>query len=544
MNLTEGNGSYQYILKPCVQSGSDSPVTQYVLSSGNSHSLGKGDGILRYADRTLSLTYFMGDPCSNGIHRTSIITFTCPGSGRSCRDSSSKNCVFFVTENHCIYEFEWVSELACASTNSKSSCGFELGGLSYDLGRLTEGSNPTYAAVSLDNDTECYLINPCGQLVGTSDLHTPAKYCNLRVAPSSCWNNSVCQIRRSSPFAVGFGTFNIADRSMLQAYDKNVFSVSTKPRGNGKQAIVRYICETGRLQSYPTFISHLTANLSEFHWPTYAACPQASQVGSNCIVKEKSTGFSFNLTSLSRQSYLFNNSKYSYKIRVCDSLPQGECEAGAAVCQQAIGSNKLYSCGKPNSTLRYADSSLKLVYSGGHSCSNGDNRTTTITFICDPNAHQSVVENVTEIRHCEYLVEMRTKQACPPAYRATECVLFTPNGSTYDLRELARVTGNWQTEGPDGSVYIINVCRPLNLQGIGGCNPLSAACRITSGQTTSNIDIGYASSATLNVSKAGGYLILQYTYSTPSSDSQASRCSKVITEIRLICNPNAPPEVS
>ena len=555
MNVTvsAGSSNYQYFLSPCAPVGLNAQcsrlteplpirVTQIDLASSVCRSLGKGNGTLRYADNTLSLTYFSGDACRNGISRTSIITFTCPESvDNSCH---SGNCVSFVTENECIYEFEWVTPLACGRARSKFSCEFKLGGLSYDLGRLTEGTNPTYAAVSYENDTECYLINPCGELKGTGENFTPAKLCNLRLVPQPCWNSSICQIRRNSQLAIGYGTFKGFDKTSLQAFDKNVFSVTTKSSSNGRRALVRYICETGRLQSFPVFISQIVTNVSEFHWATYAACPQVSQVGSNCMVQEKSTGFSFNLTSLSGRSYVFNNTKYSYKFRVCGSLPASECGAGAAMCQSQLSGSNSASCGRLNSTLMYADSSLKLVYSGGQSCKGGALRTTTITFLCNPNTHQPVVENVTEIRHCEYLVEMRTKLACPPAYRATECVLFTPSGTVYDLRELSRLTGNWQAEGSDGSVYVINVCRPLNLQGIGGCNPLSSACRITSNPASPNVDIGYASSASLTVSSTGDYLYLRYNYSTPSSDSQTSHCSKIFTNIKLTCNANAPAEVS
>ena len=552
VTTTAGSSHYQYFLSPCSGVGLNSQcsghspqppirVTQTDLSSDACRSLGQGNGTLRYADNTLSLTYFSGDSCHNGISRTSIITLTCPGKvSSSC---GSDNCISFVTENECIYEFEWVTELACAAKRSKFSCEFKLGGLSYDLGRLTEGVNPTFAAISYNNDTECYLINPCGELEGTNEQLTAAKYCNLRVVPQACWNNSVCQIRKQSPLAVGFGSFQTFDQNSLEAYDKNVFSVSTKAGSNGHQALIRYICETGRLQSLPVFISQVVANVSEFHWPTYAACPQVSQVGSSCLVQEKSTGFSFNLTSLSTHTYTFNNSKYSYRIRVCDALPSGDCENGAAMCQVS-GAHNPISCGKPNSTLIYADSSLKLTYSGGHSCSGGDTRTTTMTFLCDPNAHQAVVENVTEIRHCEYLVEMRTKLACPPAYRATECILFTPSGAVYDLTELSRLTGNWQAEGSDGSVYVINVCRPLNLQEIGGCNPLSAACRITKNPASPNTDIGYASSAKLSVTSNGDSLYLRYNYTSPSSDSQTSHCSQVFTNIKLTCDLAASTDVS
>lgn len=554
-NVSTSDGNYLYFLKPCQETGLGTQcarsedtarklrVIQIDSSSSVCRSLGAGDGSLRYADNTLSLSYSYGDPCSSGLTRNSIITFTCPDDVK--QPCSSGNCVSFVFEKHCNYEFEWVTSLACASSNAKTPCEFQLNKLNYDLGRLTEGTSPTYAALSYRNDTECYLINPCGQLVGTNEPHTAAEYCNLRVVPKSCFNNSVCKISKLGP-ATGFGNFDIQKSDTIKSYDKNVFSVNSLASTTGKSAVIRYVCETGRLQSHPSFISSITQNVSEFHWPTYAACPQVSQVGSGCVVEEKSTGFLFNLTSLSGTTYQFNDTHYSYKFRVCDSLPSNVCNgaASSAMCQQSLGGTNPFSCGNANSTLIYADSSLKLVYRGGKPCKN-DNRTTTITFICDPNAHKATVENITEVRHCEYLIEMRSKLACPPLYRATECLLFTPSGSTFDLTELSRLTGNWQAEGPDGSVYIINVCRPLNLEGVGGCNPLSSACRVTSSVAKANIDLGYASSATMELATSDQQeLVLKYNYTNPNADSDNGLCAVIHTDIRFTCNPSAPTDVS
>ena len=473
------NTHYKYVLHPCAKSGINSAcgissrhspvhVTQTDTSNSICHSLGQGDGKLRYIDNTLTLTYIMGDVCHNSLPRSSIISFICPKNlNKNCNDTDS--CVSFVAEEHCIYNFEWITDQACGIITG-SKCKFALKGVNYNLGLLTEDVTPTYAAVTTSGDTACYLINPCGEVSTMTGTGSASQYCNKRKAPMSCEHNSICKVLKTGN-GIPLGSFNLNNAGTIHTVDNSVVSVSTVPAASGKSALIQYICQTGTLLTSPVFVSQFTANITEFHWYTFAACPQGVVFGSDCIVTEPATGFKFNLTSLSKQSFEFNDTKknFQYTIRVCSAIPLntygGSCANNSAICQHASGQTVHKSAGTPSSALIYQDSTLKLVYTNGDACHDKSKRQTTVVFLCDPNAHKASVENVTEIRHCEYLVEIRTKLACPPAYRSSECVFFSPNGNSYDLLELEKTEGNWQAEGADGSVYLINVCRPLNLQG-------------------------------------------------------------------------------
>ena len=474
------DNQYSYYIHPCgpgIKDCHDNPkeihVAQIENTTNKCYSLGAGDGKLRYVDGTLTLTYGLGDTChGSGYARASIITFICPKNiitgNSNCNETA--HCLTFVVEDHCLYQFEWITELACIP-ESESSCEFELNHINYNLGLLTEGYKPTYAAIATANDTECYLISPCGNIEVTDESRTASEYCNMRMAPAEfCTDTSVCRIKKTgSPIAESLGYFNLEDSNMLNAVDNNVISVATKSSSNHKQALIQYICKTGTLLTSPIFISQFTSNITEFHWYTFAACPQGVSIGSDCLVTEPTTGFTFNLTSLSEKTFQFIDTinKYNYSIHVCSEIPRDtlkeSCAKNAAVCQHD-NNDHYYSTGSPNSTLIYADSSLKLTYLNGQPCSTGA-RQSTVVFLCDPDTHTAVVQNVTEIEHCSYLIEMKTRFACPPAYRSLECVYFAPSGDTYDLNELERTEGNWQAEGADGSVYLINICRPLNLQG-------------------------------------------------------------------------------
>ncbi len=144
--------------------------------------------------------------------------------------------------------------------------------------------------------------------------------------------------------------------------------------------------------------------------------------------------------------------------------------------------------------------------------------------------------------YCQYVVEVGTKLACPPAYRATECVHFDGDGNSYDFSELSRQVGNWQAQGSDGSVYYINVCQPVNL--VGGCSPLSAVCRVkTTPHGTEHTDLGLASSAFFKVVHTENKHSVALTY-TSHSTASSSQCDSVETRIEFVCNGSVFTEVS
>lgn len=481
--------AYSYTIHPSINGNlnegcqEDNPSPIHVIQSENGsavcRSLGQGAGKLRYIDNILTLTYTNGDTCSDGFARTSIITFVCPndvvGGAKHCDSSNASDCVTFTFESHCLYEFEWVTDTACGSgASSSSSCRFSLNEIDYNLGLLIEDYKSTYAAIATgDASTECYLINPCGTVEVTALTNlTSSQYCNQRVAPQeSCDQSSICRIPKTGTTkGESFGFFDFSVSNNIHSVVKDVVAVATKPSSlTSHRAAIQYICQPGSLSTSPVFISHETNSVSEFHWYTFAACPQGVTVGSDCLVTQPSSGFTFNLSSLSNQIFNFTDKlhKFNYSISICNKFPeglfQGSCSSNSAMCQHTSSSHK--SAGQMNTTLVYADSALKLHYMNGQACSSGDIRHTTILFMCNPDMHTATVRNVTEIEHCSYVVEMETKLACPPAYRSTECVYFAPNGDSYDLTQLQKTNGNWEARGSDGSTYLINVCRPLDLLG-------------------------------------------------------------------------------
>ena len=510
---------------------------------GVCRSLGVGEGKIRYADGALSLTYEMGDSCHSNFHRTSIINFVCP---ESVNEPSDSNQLRFLSEDNCLYEFEWLTPLACGTrTSGAQECHFELDGNEYNFAPLLGEADKNWVAVDGVEDTECYMVNPCGELFVTEDSRSAADYCNDRVAPQSeCVGCSVCQIKKDGTTKC-IGTFDLQSEHLLSSIDSNVVTIQGPTDSNsdsGPVAVMHYVCKTGDFNTPPVFVNVTNDRFYEFHWMTMAACPLGVHEGDKCTVQHKSTGYIFNATSLSSTQFTFktDDGHYVYEISVCKSL-NNQCNdrSGSGACQNF--NDKQKSLGEANSALTYSDGTLFLQYHGGDKCSSGS-RNTTILLECDSQAHTPSVAAVNEVNHCEYAVELHTKHACPPAYRATECIHFD-KGHTYDFSELAKSIGNWQTEDSNGVIYYINLCQPLNR--IAGCSPLSAVCRAAKvNGKTEFANLGSASSASFSVTGESGTVDKSRVVLTYSADVTHGTCKKVFTRVEFICSAYADPEVS
>ena len=505
-------------------------------TEGVCRSLGEDPGILRYAEGTLSLTYSHGDSCHSNFARTSSITFLCPEN--LDKESANTSSVRFLGEEDCFYEFEWITPLACGTkTSGVSDCQFKLshGGV-YNFAPLVGTEDKNWVAIASDRDIACFMINPCGELVVTKNAHaTGMEYCNKRHAPFGCSGASVCEIAADGT-AKMIGKFDLGNTANIVSADSNVVTVSGGIERKNITAVIHYVCKTGDLFSAPVYVGLTNRYFYEFHWTTFAACPSGIQSGSECTVSYQ--GFLFNLTSIPVLTFV--SVGYTYQLSVCSALRSNvtRCNSGnstnAAICQVQNSGGNHYKLGEANSTLVYEDGSLKLVYKNGQKCHHGSRpaRNTTVLFICDSTAHTASISSVTE-DHCEYVVEVRTKLACPPANRATECIYL--NGTqSYDFSDLSRSLdqGNWETRGPDGSVYYINICQPLNR--LPGCSPLAGVCKkeLHDGQVTyTNIGVAYDANFTSVHRDGEDRITLVYHYPMKSTV-----CPSIQTTIEFICN--------
>lgn len=541
--LDSNQHPYIYSLKICQDSphfdGCSIPPKQdtHVIqrdSTLHCHSLGAGRGTLRYADGSLSLTYSNGDTCHSNFARTTSINFQCPEElDGGERDNTST--IRFLGEEDCFYEFEWVDPLACAGkTSGVSDCQFELPqGGTYNFAPLVGEQDRNWVALSDEADITCYMVNPCGELAVTEDTHaTGMEYCSERHTPSGCSGASVCRIANNGTGS-RIGRFDLGQLDQISSSSNSTVTIQGGLKDSNFTATIHYLCNTGDLSSSPVYLGTTNGQNYEFQWATFAACPIGTEVGSECMVSYQ--GFIFNLSSIPVLQY--STGEYRYDIAMCSSLQTSKTrcnQTNTAVCQtQITGSHNHYKLGEANSTLIYQDGTLKLVYHNGQKCTHDPKppRNTTILFICDNTVPTASISSVTE-DHCEYVIEVRTKLACPPANRAIDCLFFN-NGSSYDFSRLSRSLeeGNWEASGPDGSTYILNVCQPLNH--VLGCGILEGACRREShdGHMTYT-DIGTASDAIFSsdIRNNEEFITLTYTH-RPA----VGACPQIMTNIEFQC---------
>ena len=502
-------------------------------------SLGTGSGFLRYADETLTLTYRNGDSCHSNFHRATQITFLCPD---DIDGVSKNNSVRFMEEEDCFYVFEWVTDAACGAKDSGvANCQFEIPKMGlYDYAPLVGTQDASWVGISSDDSYKCFLVSPCGKLgVSEASYSSSVDYCKTRTgavvkAPKECDGASVCAIMTDHVIAAGF--FDLSQSSSIHAVDKNVVSVSGKYKNY--TAVIHYVCKPGDLTTAPIFIGVIDQTIFEFHWKTFAACPKGLTSGSDCSVMYQ--GYLFNLASIPVLRFNTSDNAYMYEMSVCSQLPSSsklcndDPKVRAAACQFSRSTKKHYVLGQANSTLVYEDGVLRLTYSDGAQCHHiSTPRNTTVLFICDETAHTASISSVTE-DECTYVVEVRTKLACPAAIRASECTFHCDN-HTYDFSSLSRsgVQGNWETRGRDGAEYLINMCQPLNFAT--GCHPLAGVCRVKSSRASLTYEnLGMASNATFQFvsDDHGGHVQLVYYYTPPDIVT----CPSWKTTIELYCS--------
>ena len=262
----------------------------------------------------------------------------------------------------------------------------------------------------------------------------------------------------------------------------------------------------------------------DIEWITDYACPAARLEGvmSNCSFLSKEGDVHFDLSSIQKKGTfelevhgdnltgIHNTPNHTLVFNVCSGLSRdsmAKCGASEWYSNSAClsdGTTKSVIGSMKDAKLLYSDGQLYLLYKGakqdsGIYCPEEHvSPTTTINFICDPESDPGEASFVS-FQDCNFLIEFRTKHACPPAIKyAVDCVWN--NGShTVDLSPLSLSWSNhfgykMNTEQTnDTKLYFLNVCRPLNrVTSFGGwCHPNAAICEVTTnGSFSSFVSMG------------------------------------------------------
>ncbi|KAM4815966.1 cation-independent mannose-6-phosphate receptor [Urocitellus parryii] len=408
----------------------------------------------------LTLTYKGAPPADRGT--VFIIRFLCnadvyPGTPRFLHQDIDSTRGIRST----FFEFE--TALACVP--SPVDCQVtDSAGNEYDLSALSTVRKPwTAVDTSAGGRKRTFYLSVCNPLPYVPGCHGSAVGSCL-VSEDNSWNLGVVQI---SPQMAANGSLSIVyvngDKCGTQRFS------------------TRITFECAQTSGSPTF-QLLDDCEYVFVWRTVEACPVVRAEGDNCQVKDPRHGNLYDLRPLGLQDTVVSAGEYNYHFRVCGKLSSDVCPTSdtskvVSSCQEKQGPGGFHKvAGLLTQKLTYENGLLKMNYTGGDTCHQVYQRSTTIFFYCDRATQKPVF--LRETSDCSYLFEWRTQHACPP-FSVIECSFKDGAGNSYDLSPLSRYSDNWEAVTRTGATehYLINVCKSLAPQaGTEPCPSEAAVC--------------------------------------------------------------------
>uniref|UniRef100_A0A8C0X744 Cation-independent mannose-6-phosphate receptor n=1 Tax=Castor canadensis TaxID=51338 RepID=A0A8C0X744_CASCN len=404
----------------------------------------------------LTLTYKGSSPTDKGERTAFIIRFICngdiyPGTAKFLhQDIDSARGI-----RSTFFEFE--TALACVP--SLVDCQVtDPAGNEYDLSALSTIRKPwTAVDTSVDGKKRTFYLSVCNPLPYIPGCLGSAVGSCL-VSEDNSWNLGVVQI---SPQAAANGSLSI-------------LYVNGDKCGNQRYS-TRITFECAQTAGSPTF-QLLDDCEYVFVWRTVEACPVVREEGDNCQVKDPRHGNLYDLRPLALNTTTVSAGEYTYYFRICGKLSADVCSSldrskAVSSCQEKRGPQGFQKvAGLLTQKLTYENGLLKMNYTGGDTCHQVYQRSTTILFYCDRMF-------LKETSDCSYLFEWRTQYACPP-FNVTECSFKDGAGNSFDLSPLSRYSDNWEAVTRTGATehYLINVCKSLAPQASEPCPPEAAVC--------------------------------------------------------------------
>ncbi|XP_023555112.1 cation-independent mannose-6-phosphate receptor [Octodon degus] len=368
--------------------------------------------------------------------------------------------------------FEFETALACVP--SPVDCQVtDPAGNEYDLSALSTVRKPwTAVDTAADGKKKTFYLSVCNPLPYIPGCQGSAVGSCL-VSEDSSWNLGVVQI---SPQAAANGSLSIV-------------YVNGDKCGNQRYS-TRIIFECAQTLGSPTFQRQDNCEYV-FVWRTVEACPVVRAEGDNCQVKDPRHGTLYDLRPLAHNDTIVSVDEYTYYFRVCGQLSSKVCTQDrsrtVSSCQEKKGTQKFEKvAGLLTQKLTYENGVLKMNFTGGDTCHQVYQRSTTIFFYCDQSTQQPVF--LRETSDCSYLFEWRTQYACPP-FNVTECSLKDGAGNSFDLSPLSRYSDNWEAVTRTGATehYLINVCKSLAPQAGSEPCPLESAVCLLDGSKSVNL---------------------------------------------------------
>ncbi|XP_041951218.1 cation-independent mannose-6-phosphate receptor-like isoform X1 [Alosa sapidissima] len=513
---------------------------------------------LSYLDQVVLLTYEGGDVCAANreLKHKSVVSFV-------CKDGvdAGKPVLVGTDKDTCVHYFSWHTSLVC---EKQVRCSVWTGMDLIDLRPLihTTGS---YLATDEDVDKENspdFYINICQPLNPIPGVLCPP-------GAAVCMDPD-----KGQPIDIGRITFQSTPEYNSNTGNVEMVFQSTTPCSQNASlnytSKVIFSCQSGTDLGTPQMIRQQQC-LYVFEWATPVVCPEILTT-SGCSLHVSQLQYTFNLTSLSG---LVQVPASSYKINVCDSIPDSACN-NSAVCQMDGASGVSFGHSKAMSLdYKRQDQTVIMTYAGGDPCppvtDKGDmcvfpsqylkktltecttegmteqrlwcpitsdwnkdhqwgncataestKRQSTILFTCNRTAGRGSPELLSETKGCSSTFRWNTSTVCTP--KKMECQLVSLH-KTYDLRTLSSLTEPWKfSSGTDQ--YYINLCQSVH-GGLTDCPEGATVCRKNKGQTQT---LGLVHTQTLEYRE--GKILVNYTM----GDAVCGSDLRAKTIIQLTCS--------
>lgn len=432
-----------------------------------SKSLGLPSEKLVYRKGLITLEYKYGSGnCHGKYNRTTKITFVCHHA-REDKDGP----IFIGEAFDCSYLFEWPTVHACPPFEVIECSVSDDKGVNYDLSRLSLPNENYYVKHPMFEKT--FVINVCRSVV-----HTPYSLCPYSSAACLIDNDSKIEALNlgeayhepyfeNGKLKINYTSGDPCEEEMLSA--------------RFMQTVIEFTCDPSLIDSEPEFIGQDDCTYY-FDWHTAYACPpkQVENDG-ECIVEDPITGHIFNFSSLENKGFFnITTQDHRFFLNICGSGRSSPCGDSAGMCQEEIsGDKRHWSGGILNKNLTYNSGMLLLNYSDGDFCHNNQfKRNTLIELHCGRKINEP--QFLFESHDCTYYFDWETSLACQTLMHCA-----VKNGSLfYDFTPLSE---SYHTAATsilnDSASYYISVCSPL--EGIAGCPPDAAVCRVSWDMKTS-----------------------------------------------------------
>lgn len=518
------NGKYTYYLAicggiqkdVCAHNTNGDSVSSCQVAGSNHKIAGLESQVLNFVDDQIMLNYTNGETCHKIYQRNTEVYFSCdpkehPGNPEFIKETAD-----------CTYMFIWPTALACVPDKT-TSCSYNDGqGLSYDLSSLAMDTQ-NWEAEHHTGGSERFYINVCRSLVQQGDS-------------SKCPSSAAACMKDGDQYV------NLGQVESGLTIDRNILKLQytrgqTCPDGKRHTSTtINLQCDKDKVDSRPSLISVTEDCEYTFHWLTAAACPLNSTQQDDCRVTNPSTGFLFDLKSLTKAGgYTVPDAKdpnKSFQVNVCGNVTGSGCKSGSAVCIQD-GSSSV-SGGQVNRRLSYKNGVLELKYEGGDVCpaNSALKHSTVVQFICRPSVMSSAPPKPVLIEShadtCTHYFSFHTSLVCD---HLVSCSVRS-GSALIDLTPLIHRSGYYTAtddaveqsdESPD---FYINICRPLNpIPGV-SCPTGAAICMDPDNGPP--VDIGQETSGPQVNSVTGEVFIIYNSSTTCASDPSKKYISKII----------------